>query len=252
MTRIKEVCKETWDEFRQTQNIPYRERLHAVLLSNNGLTRREIAEVLFCDISDVKSWLAIYSDLGLEGLKNFKDAPSTKAGPIPDATAPTLPKPSISTAPAVVTELVGTLDCNLEGDVQKMIRECLRFSPRIYGRRSKVWSTKALADVLAQNLGREVPRDEIRTFLQSAGVAKLETTQQFVKRTTRMKAIDDVSIPESPAAETADAASALPQEAANSEEAAPTQGENFADPWSEPRSEIELAAIANVTETKEA
>ncbi|MDF1665674.1 MAG: hypothetical protein P1V97_28200, partial [Planctomycetota bacterium] len=196
-------------------------------------------------------------------------APVTSASPAPNATTPPPPKarPKKDLAPALVTKAPGPVDSQLQADVQTMIRECLRFSPKIYGRRTNVWSTKALADVLAKNLGREVPRDQIRSFLQNAGVAKLETTQQFVKRTARMKAIDPATLPsiaEEPAEAPANHAEAVPSAATAPEataEATPIpatepsqespQAEandgQFADPWaanSNAPAAIEAAAEA--------
>lgn len=268
MSRITEVCQATWDEYRNTKDVVLRERIHAVLLSHDGRTRREIAEILFCEVSDFKPWLTIYKEEGLEGLRKSLTqapapsvAPSASASP-PNPTSPTpapapAPKVKKDLAPALVTTAPEKVDSQLQEDVQIMIRECLRFSPKIYGRRTNVWSTKALADVLAKNLGREVPRDQIRSFLQNAGVAKLETTQQFVKRTARMKAIDPATLPGivgDPAAQEAQASPSNtenPQEAPAASEAtdqaapalgqdasvSPTVGESspeagsFADPW---------------------
>lgn len=268
MSRITEVCQATWDEYRNTKDVVLRERIHAVLLSHDGRTRREIAEILFCEVSDFKPWLTIYKEEGLEGLrKSLTQAPTPSVSPSSSAPTPATPTPTPAPAPkvkkdlapALVTSAPEKVDSQLQEDVQTMIRECLRFSPKIYGRRTNVWSTKALADVLAKNLGREVPRDQIRSFLQNAGVAKLETTQQFVKRTARLKAIDPATLPgiagdataqeahaASPDAETsqettAPAASEAPPEAAPAleQDAAQSPGEGdsspetggFADPW---------------------
>ncbi|MDF1665673.1 MAG: helix-turn-helix domain containing protein, partial [Planctomycetota bacterium] len=65
MSRISEVCQATWDAFRNTKDVVLKERLHAVLLSHDGRTRREIAEILFCEVSDFKPWLTIYKAEGL-------------------------------------------------------------------------------------------------------------------------------------------------------------------------------------------
>lgn len=186
MTRIKEICDQTLATFRNCQEVELRERIHAVLLSRDGRTKKEVAEILYRRVEEILPWLKTYKQGGLEALAKISSKPhqaepsttTTDASPTQTQTEHNGESPAKAMQEVLPEIDEGPLDTRYK----HMIRECLRFSPRIYGRKSRVWTTGALAEVLRRDCGEDVPRDHIRSFLKAAGLARLQSKDEFLNQ----------------------------------------------------------------------
>lgn len=181
MSRVDEVCENTWEVYRTTEDVRLRERVHAILLSNEGRTRRDISEILFRPLDEIKGWIQAYADGGIEALKHYDAASAVANAALTRSTVDALGE-----AEPVETE------GGLPIQTRDMLHECLKFSPRVFGRRTDVWSTRALADVLHTRLGEAVPIEDVRGYLQEANLARLKSKAEFLterlSRTQRLAA----------------------------------------------------------------
>jgi transposase len=214
MARITELCDETRALFRDTSDVRLRERLHACLLSRDGYSRNDIAEILYRDVEEVRGWLARYRDGGLSALmETAPPAPAEQpSSESPESSTPELqsqPESPQSADPAPPSSELG-----------QRLEVFLGLSPRVYGRRTDVWTTRALAEVLERSLARPVSPDEVRAALESDGRATLQSRSDFLetRRLNRAKLRADTTVDAAPPALEGQAASPTPPE----QEASPT------------------------------
>ena len=57
-----------WPAFRETSDVRWRERYHAILWLLDGKTCPEIGQWLYCDEDTIRSWVHAVNEAGLSGL----------------------------------------------------------------------------------------------------------------------------------------------------------------------------------------
>jgi transposase len=71
-TLTRSQCDDLWQRYKQTSDRRVAERLHAILLLDEGRSAADVSAILHLHPKTLKRWVKIFAASGVEGLSTFK------------------------------------------------------------------------------------------------------------------------------------------------------------------------------------